>query len=317
MCECISEILSLYGIENASATLLRHNENRTYRIDYRDQSFCLRLKNPVSGFDLSAFGGDGEVLLRSELGIMSALGEQTDIPVQKPVKTLSGDLVAQLPEGTLASLLTWMEGVLFDTGTRTEQMLVSAGQTMAKLRNAVESNPNLNAFSRFSYDQRLVENLAIKAEQGAEYLSLEAIRSIRGALDTVSNVMSEMDESEAVLIAHADPGFGNMIWTREKVGLIDWSLSGYAHSYIDIGGLIGATQDREEQRLLLKGWESVRGKANRRYIDAYFSLNVLLFVCCQYTRAKEWADWFPAALEGWQETIFNPLSSGCEIPCIL
>jgi Ser/Thr protein kinase RdoA (MazF antagonist) len=317
MCNCTSEVLALYGIENAKATLLRHNENRTYRIDYKDQSFCLRLKTPVSGFDLSAFGGDEEMLLRSELGIVSTLGEQTDIPVQRPVKTLSGDLVARLSDGTLASLLTWMEGIPFDTGKRTEQMLVSAGQTLAKLRSAMETVFNLRAFPRFSYDQRLVENLAVKAEQGGEYLSAEAIRSILRALDTVANVMSEMDESEATSIAHADPGLGNMIWTGEKVGLIDWSLTGYAHSYMDLGGLMGATPDREEQRFLLKGWESVRGEINRRYLDAYFSLSVLLFVCCQHTRAKEWTDWFPAALERWQETIFDPLSSGRLIPCIL
>ena len=317
MCDCISEILSLYGIENTRTTLLRHNENRTYRIDYKDQTFCLRIKTPISGFDLSAFGGNREILLRNELDIINALGEQTDIPVQKPIKTMSGDFVAKLSDETLASLLTWMDGEPFDVGQHTEQMLVSAGQTLAKLRCAVETNPNLNSFPRFSYDQRLVENLAMKVEQGSEYLSAEAIRSIRKALDTVYEVMSDMDECEEALLVHADPGLGNMIWTSERVGLIDWSLSGYAHSYMDLGGLMGATPDQDEQRLLLKGWESVRGKVNRRYLDAYFALSVLLFVCCQHTRAKEWSDWFPEALERWQETIFDPFSLGHQIPCIL
>jgi len=317
MCDRIGEVLSLYGLENAKATLLRHNENCTYRIDCREQSFCLRLKTPVSGFNLAVLGGDQEMLLRSELGLISTLGEQTDIPVQKPVKSLSGDVVERLSDGTLVSLLSWMEGVPFDTIKHTEQMLVSAGQTLAKLRNAVEANPILSSFARFSYDQKLVESLKVNAEQGAEYLPEKAIRSIIKALDTVSCIMNEMDKSEETLIAHADPGFGNMIWTSEKVGLIDWSLTGYAHSYMDLGGLMGATSDREEQRLLLKGWESIRGKINRRYLDAYFSLSVLLFVCCQYTRANEWIDWFPAALERWQETIFDPLSSGCLTPCVL
>ncbi len=317
MCDRIGEAISLYGLENAKATLLRHNENCTYRIDCKGQSFCLRLKTPVSGFNLAVLVGDQEMLLRSELGLISALGEQTDIPVQKPVKTLSGDVIAQLSDGTLVSLLSWMKGVPFDSVKHTEQMLVSAGQTLGKLRNAVEANPNLSSFARFSYDQKLMNNIAVKAEQGAEYLPEKAIRSIIKALDTVSFIMDEIDKSEVVLIAHADPGFGNMIWTGEGVGLIDWSLTGYAHSYMDLGGLMGATSDREEQRLLQRGWESIRGKTNRRYLDAYFSLAVLLFVCCQYTRANEWTDWFPAALERWQETIFDPFSSGSLIPCIL
>jgi thiamine kinase-like enzyme len=181
----------------------------------------------------------------------------------------------------------------------------------------VETTPGLSAFPRFSYDQKLLDRLVAKAEQGEKYLSAEAIRSIIKALKAVSLIMDEMDTSEVKLLVHADPSFGNMIWTNERVGLIDWSLSGYAHSYMDLGGLMGATSDREEQRLLIKGWESIRGKVNRRYLDAYFSLSVLLFVCCQHTRAMEWNDWFPAALKRWQETIFDPLSSGCQIPCIL
>jgi Ser/Thr protein kinase RdoA (MazF antagonist) len=317
MSDCIIEALSLYGLKNAKTTLLRHNENRTYRIDCGEQSYCLRLKNPIFGFDLSVFGGDQETLLRGEHDFIKALSEQTDIPVQQPVKTLTGDLVARLSDGTLASLLCWMDGISLDTAKHTEQMHISAGQTLAKLRSAEEVTPSINIFPRFSYDQKLVERLAARAEQGTEYLPAEAINSVIRALKSVASVMNEMDENEAVLIAHSDPGLGNMIWINGRVGLIDWSLSGYAHSYMDIGGFMGATSDKEEQRLLLKGWESIRGKANRRYIDAYFSLSVLLFVCCQHTRAKEWADWFPSALDRWQTTIFEPFSSGYPIPCIL
>ena len=181
----------------------------------------------------------------------------------------------------------------------------------------METIPKRNTFSRFSYNQELVKKLIVKAKQGVEYLPEEAIQSITRALNTVSSIMDEMDSREEILIAHADTGFGNMIWTGKNIGLIDWSLSGYAHSYMDLGGLMGATSNRDEQQLLLGGWESVRGKINRRYLDAYFAFSVLLFICCQYSRSKEWTDWFPAALKRWQYTIFDPLSSGCVIPCIL
>ncbi len=316
--DLITEALSLYGLSpDARVTPLRHNENHTYRVDCDHKSFTLRLKDPVSGFDLSVFGGEPDALLRDELGIMLALGEQTDIPVQAPINPLTGDVVAALSDGTLASLLTWMEGVPFNATERTEPMLFSAGQTLAKLRSAAEANPGISAFPRFSYDQKLLERLAAKAEQGVECLPADAIRSIKRALTIVSDIMDEMDGEEPILIAHADPGLGNMIWIGESTGLIDWSLSGHAHSYMDLGGLMGATSDREEQRILLKGWESVRGTADRRRLDAYFALSVLLFVCCQHTRAKEWSDWFPAALKRWQDTIFDPLSSGCLVSCIL
>lgn len=66
MGDYIGEVLSVYGLKNAKATLLWHNENRTYRIDCKEQSFCLRLKTPVTGFDLSTFGGEQKILLRYE-----------------------------------------------------------------------------------------------------------------------------------------------------------------------------------------------------------------------------------------------------------
>lgn len=317
MSDYIKEALSLYGITNAETTLLRHNENLTYRIDSEEKSFCLRMKNPVSGFDLSVFNDDSGTFLRGELELIRALKDKTDIPVQMPIETLTGDVLARLSDGTLVSLLSWIDGVPLNKEERTEQMLISVGQTFAKLRTTAESSPNLSTFSRFSYNQELVERLIVKANQGVEYLSQESIQSITRALNTVSSIMDEMDSREEKLIAHADPGFGNMIWTGKGVGLIDWSLTGYAHSYMDLGGLMGATSNRDEQKLLLSGWESIRGKINRRYLDAYFALALLLFVCCQYSRSKEWDEWFPAALKRWQDTIFDPLSSGCIIPCIL
>lgn len=317
MSNCINEALSLYGITNASTTLLRHNENLTYRIDFEDKSFCLRMKNPVSGFDLSVFEYNPETLLKAELDLINTLSEQTDIPVQKPIKTLTNDMIARLSDGTLVSMLSWMEGTPLNVGKRTEDMLISAGQTLAKLRNIMKSNLKLNTFSRFSYNQELVKRLIAKVELGVEYLPEESIKSIIKALNTISAIMNEMDSNEATLISHADPGFGNMIWTNNKIGLIDWSLAGYAHSYMDLGGLMGATSNRDEQRFLLNGWENVHGKINRQYLDAYFALTVLLFISCQYSRANEWADWFPAALKRWQDTIFDPLSSGFEISCIL
>ena len=103
MADHADEALPLFGITHANATLLRHNENRTYRIDCGGKSFCLRLKNPVSGFDLSVFGGSPDDLLRGELALIGAVGVQTDIPVQTPVKTQSGGMVARLSDGTLAS----------------------------------------------------------------------------------------------------------------------------------------------------------------------------------------------------------------------
>jgi Ser/Thr protein kinase RdoA (MazF antagonist) len=147
MSNLINEALSLYGITNAKTKLLRHNENITYRIDFEEKSFCLRMKNPISGFDLSVFSGNSETLLLGELALISALREKKDIPIQKPIGTLTGDVIARLSDGTLVSMLSWMEGVTLNEVKRTEQgvnyLPAEAIQSIIRALNTVNHPENL------------------------------------------------------------------------------------------------------------------------------------------------------------------------------
>ena len=320
MIDLAPDALALYELPEAATatlTLLRHNENRTYRVACGGQAYCLRIKQPVAGFDLSVLVGDPEALLEGELDLLDILRRETDLVVPEPVPSRTGRKVVRLRDGSLASLLIWLDGVPFDSAERTAPMLFEAGRTLATLRTAAESHPEWNAVPRLSYDRALAERLIERAQRATGILPAETVASMVAALEQIARVMEEQERSEGRHLSHADPGFGNLVWTGDKVGLIDWSLSGSAPSCMDLGGLMGATADRAEQHRLLEGWESVRGTTDRRCLDACFGLSVLLFVCCQYPRAREWTDWFPAALTRWNETIFTPLAEGRRLTCIL
>lgn len=93
-----------------------------------------------------------------------------------------------------------------------------------------------------------------------------------------------------------------------RIAPIDFSLCGYSHFYMDIGGLFGHIDSDTDKRHLLEGYESVRDiEIKPHYIEPYFALQVILFIACQYERAAEW-DWFGSAMERWCRDIFKPLA---------
>ena len=93
-----------------------------------------------------------------------------------------------------------------------------------------------------------------------------------------------------------------------EVSYIDFSLCGHSHFYMDIGGFCGLDHDDKLRRLIIEGYKSVRDiEIDARYIEPYFALGVLLFIACQYERAKDW-DWFAENMERWRRDIFQPLA---------
>ncbi|MBP7402239.1 MAG: phosphotransferase [Clostridia bacterium] len=309
--------LAAFGMPDAVPHLIRHNENRTYRVDTDRGSFCLRLKSPVEGFDLDVFDGEPEALLRGEIALIESVGRRTDIPVQRPVRTPDGDPVARLPDGTLASLLGWLDGETYkDAETRTAPMLRAAGEALGRLKAASRTLPGLDKIVRCDYGPALIARLDARIASAGDTLPADDITSVRRTLEAVIRAMEADNAAGGRTVAHADPGLGNLVWTGGSAGLIDWSLSGTAPGHMDIGGLMGAVSDREEQRLLLEGYERIAGRTDRRALDACFTLSVLLFVCCQHSRAREW-DWFFPALQRWRETIFDPFVEGRPVHCIL
>ncbi len=317
MIDSLQEALDRYELSGfATAALLRHNENRTYRVESGGSVYCLRIKQPIAGFDLTVLGGEPETLLEGELDLLDKIRKETDLLVPSPVPSRTGERYIRLRDGSLASLLGWLDGVTFDSAHRTDSMLFEAGRTLASLRTAAESHPEWTGIPRFAYDRALIERLMERAGQATGVLPAETAARMVAALEQIAYWMEE-ETTGKLCLAHADPGFGNLVWSGDRVGLIDWSLSGSAPSVMDLGGLMGATSDRAEQHTMLEGWESVRGKTDRRGLDACFGLSVLLFVCCQYPRAQEWTDWFPAALARWDETVFTPLAEKRRLSCIL
>jgi Ser/Thr protein kinase RdoA (MazF antagonist) len=227
-----------------SLTLLRHNENQTYRVECESRVYSLRIRQPVAGFDLSVLGGEPEPLLEGELELLDRIRRETDFAVPVPVPSRTGGKVVRLLDGSLASLLVWLDGIPLAAADRSASMLFEVGRTLASLRTAAETHPDWNVIPRYAYDSALARRLIERANRAKGILPAETVENMAGALGQIAQMMEAQERREGRHLSHADPGFGNLVWTGDKVGLIDWSLSGSAPSCMDLGGLMGATSDR-------------------------------------------------------------------------
>ena len=77
------DTLLKYGIENASLTLLRHNENLVWKVERSEGLYyVLRIHIPANGLSLI----HRAEWLESEMMFLSELSENSDINVQKPIE---------------------------------------------------------------------------------------------------------------------------------------------------------------------------------------------------------------------------------------
>ena len=100
--------LEAYDMAGAEARFIRHNENMTYCVN---EAYLLRIHRPRQGFTMDFFhnGMDVSALHEAELRFLAHL-RTCGLQVQEPLRSRAGKYVAVLPDGTPATMLTWLPG---------------------------------------------------------------------------------------------------------------------------------------------------------------------------------------------------------------
>ena len=314
--DLLSEALSLYPFNSPHAELIRHNENVTYKVmDIADKKqYVMRIHHPIEGFSLGIFGvtEHSDVYLQSELDILVALKNSTDIPIQTPVKNKNGDMVTILSDGTSVTVLKWIDGNVLEKAEITTEVLHGIGEMTAKMHKHFMENGDNYSFKRYSYDQSILliitDRIMTATEKG--YITTEQLELILSSVHEIGRRMDELDTlPNSKGIVHSDLSKANMILNMNKITPIDFCLCGYSHYYMDIGSLFGHFSDDKDRKAIIYGYQSVLNcEINLWYIEPYFTLQVILFIACQYERANEW-DWFSGAMQRWCKDIFEPFKN--------
>jgi len=155
------------------------------------------------------------------------------------------------------------------------------------------------------------EQLDDAAQNGQ--ITKEKTELMKTALHIIESRMLELDAIQGMKgMLHADLGLSNVIVTETDLIPIDFSLSGYGYYFMDVAMMMSQFKDKKIRWCIKQGYEQESKKeVPAPFIDAFFALGVLLYVCCQHNRVwKE--DWFSEAINRWCNTIFIPLIKGTE-----
>ena len=313
--EIVRQAMSCYALNCSRIELIRHNENMTYKLTSDNKDYLLRIHKPVEGFSLGIFDVDDRTsFIRSEMDIIADLGRVSDLLVQALVRGKNGDLVQTISDGTPVSLLAWVEGQMVEAVEQTPEILSTIGVLTAKMHLFFEEKLSDNKkYDRYSYDQSLLASVAERMHEANRRDIITDIHRqvVLDGLDEMDKRFCELDKLYPKILVHADLSKSNMLVTAEgTIVPIDFSLSGYSHFYMDIGGLFANISTTEDRQHIIRGYKAVRNcDISPRYIEPYFALQAALFIACQYERAAAW-DWFGEAMERWCASIFAPLAKG-------
>lgn len=310
----VNDALACYGIAGAQTKLLRHNENEIYQVTLPGSRFALRLHRSAPGFVLPPYMPVGEKARESEMRVLIALQER-GVALQRPVRDMHDRLVPVLPDGTPVTMLTWAEGEALDSlypKGLPESMAYAVGKTVGRLFALQQKNPLPRGLIRARYGADMLPGISKALRSALEFgaITAQQLAVMEAALAACAPRMAEAEAPFGVALTHADLAPGNMILQGEEIVLIDFSLSGFASPYMDLGSLLANFTRPGEAPALAAGWEEGSGlKAELALAEPYYALGIFLFLAARYENAKRW-DWFPDAVKRWTDTVFEPLAKG-------
>ncbi|MCM3342177.1 phosphotransferase [Paenibacillus sp. MER TA 81-3] len=241
-----TEALSSYAVQSPIIEFIRHNENLTYKITdgVSGLSYLLRIHKPVHdelhGLQHSEAGLNGEMQL------LQALGENSTLNVQEPVRNREGEFVTRVACGDTyiqCTVLQWLEGrdsQLDDFSSR--DAVLQYGQQVGMLHRytsgyASELTCDRPAYASIDENRAMLERLKFGREHGiftsADYDTVsEAFAMINSRLQTYER------SPDTWGIIHADINRGNVIVTERGFTIIDYCL--YGQGYFLYDGAAGA-----------------------------------------------------------------------------
>lgn len=303
----VREVLQWYPLEHPQITFLRQNENQVFLIQEQEHRFVLRLGKPTPGFSLRPLLGQyaAEEYLNGELLLLHVLREQAGFPVQTPVRNKQGELFTILSNGTLASMLTWIEGTPLSSLPHTSQRLELAGQAAAQIHTALKG---CTIPARYRYDADFLfsagRELNWAVQQGNLYQKHAEL------LQKVIEQLTQIIPEEGNLLVHADLTPSNLLDCGFKVVPIDFSLAGYSRPEMDLASMFCQFPDSYEQQALLSGYRSAGGpKPDPELLRAFCVLQVLLLLVCQHAKYRK-SGILPGKGADWCTRVFRPFLEG-------
>lgn len=258
--EKLSELLDKYDIEQPEIIFLRHNENRTYRINAgTGKSYLLRIHHPLkAGMKGLQHTYDG---ILGELQMLENYGSWSASEVQTPLRNKEGELITIIEhEGELlnCSVLTWVDGrdMSKDDGNNVE-LVKKLGEQIAELHTFFRQYEHSGMESRPSQGRAYNERMISVIQSGVEknLFTPSDVNVIKQTLQLINSRLNDLGgEAGGPDQIHGDLNRSNTIITTEgEVRFIDFGFYGTGYALLDVA--MGALMVPSYQRdTFLKGY---------------------------------------------------------------
>ena len=297
------EALSYYNIAASELTLLRHNENLTYRVG---RDYLLQIHEPVEGFSAAyAYEGFDRVeIYKAEIAFQEYLKEQ-GMQIRETVENLNGERITKLNDGTLVTVSKWMEGESLDKMELTDELYYQIGEMLACLHQV---SKGFRTSPVKAYDERHCE-LTKKRIRALEEKGLDVMHSavMQRACDVAGTVLERV-RNEFVMV-HGDLSASNILKTSQGLVPIDFSFFGMGHPTYDLAILFGNMSGLSCRQRIAEGYRYAGGTINYEALDACFVLTLLDCIGIHY---DQWSkqDWFEPRMKRWHKENLEPFVAG-------
>ena len=286
----LQEALQTFGLTHAD--FIQQHENAVY---CADEKYLLRIHKAAEGLRV-----DQDLPLRqAELALLTHLA-CAGMNVQRPIAEVT------LSDGTLATLLTWLDGHHITEAEFTPDMQRQIGAMTARLHRAAAGF--LHESLR-RYDAAHAACLADALRQMGErhHLNTEEIAVACAAACVIEGRLREAS-SEFIPI-HCDLSQSNILLTEGGPVPIDFSLCGVGHPMHDLGILLGNVRSQAQRSAIAEGYTSAGGRIDLPLLDAGYTLGLLEALAFH---ADVWPrqDWFAPRLTRWVKEQLQPLAEG-------
>lgn len=288
----LTEALAAFDLDDARAEFIQQHENAVYRVDGR---YLLRIHKAADGL-LVDHDPDKS---RAELAFLRHLADK-DLHVQRPIAE------AVLADGTMTTLLTWLEGHRITEAEFTTDMQHQIGAMVARLHQA--SSDFLHPDQRRYDATHALEQAEAIHQMGERYhLNMDEIDAARQAAQVIAE---RLDRASGGFIAiHCDLSQSNILLTDYGPAPIDFSLCGLGHPMHDLSVLLGNTSTQAQQLAFAEGYIRAGGHIDLPLLDAGYALGLLeALVIHADTWPKE--PWFAPRLTRWANEMLRPLAAG-------
>ncbi|MWV42808.1 phosphotransferase [Paenibacillus sp. HJL G12] len=256
----LNGILQGYGIHQPVITFLRHNENRTYKVDDANgSSYVLRIHQPLKD-SMAGLQHTYEGLL-GELQMLEELSRCSSFKVQKPLRTHEGKFIMVIDyegESLNCSMLTWLEGRdLHKDDVANPELVKKLGLQLAELhaffKNYSQDGLEKRPSQGIAYNQHM--NSVIKGGVDKGLFTSSDVSIIENTIKLINSRLEENgNTADSWGLIHGDLGLGNIIITSDQeTSFIDFGFFGSGYYLLDVA--MGAMMiPAEYRRMFLEGY---------------------------------------------------------------